>query len=727
MKTLRFFPVILFILFIVFHSNLSGQNPNFQFDIAGQNENSILIRCSFSNNIPITVKPSCMIALPGETVESIVVKKIGINGSSISTGCFSDQFISTTSIITIRGYHLLKLEINPFIKLKKNIPISSLTVEIKYGLEGLSESSQRLRSNQWDRLVKSLVINPKDVGTTEFRLPSRDEDGVEYLIITHDLFLEKCRELVDFRIRQGISTLAVPLTETGSTTGEIKTYIDNAYNSWDIPPISVLLIGDWELLPGPVWQSYCASDNIYADINQDGLPDIFISRIPVMTIAELETILEKIISHETNPPMNPDYYQHPLACTDHSNPYSNGWMVSEIFNGWYEKEFNKEPERQYAGLNPGSTNWPNPDLYQVFGPDGLGYIPETPEYLGNYIGGNAQGINAGLNSGAMTLFSYTHGNSAGWSPPSYSTYDLSGLTDAEPTYLISINDMNGKYNISADCMAEAFLKHPHGGIGVIAPSEITYSMGTEWYSIGVIDGLWDNFYPPNNPTHFYSFIYPCMANTSAKYFLEFLPYPISPTMKTVVYNLFHYFGEPYSVLFDDVPEGLNVDHADHITPGQTEFLVTANDGSKVALVLNDKICSVETSTGNQMSMPILGPSEGDTLHITVTMHNHVRYHALAPCQTGIGVEDNTVFDLIDIFPNPADEAININFKHKTEGLIQVSLVDLSSRELINTQFRCNNATGNIFTLNTKDLDNGIYLLNFRSMDYCFSEKLIIKH
>jgi hypothetical protein len=198
-------------------------------------------------------------------------------------------------------------------------------------------------------------------------------------------------------------------------------------------------------------------------------------------------------------------------------------------------------------------------------------------------------------------------------------------------------------------------------------------------------------------------------------------------MKSVVYNLFHYFGEPYSVLFDDVPEELNVNHATHIIPGQTEFIVTADEGSKIALVINNEIYSVETATGSPITMPIFDPQEGDTLHVTVTKHNHIRYHSLVPCQTGMGIETVLTDEIFTVFPNPADEKINIKFKPKTKGLIQISLVDLSSRELINKQFSCNNATGNIFTLNIEDLDDGIYLLNFRSVDYCFSKKIIIKH
>ena len=724
MKNFTIHLLALFLFCIAFPNALFGQTSNCYFSVISKSENSIRIMARFSEKLSGTTKPNFLIALPGNGFESVDVKKIEIYGSYISSGLLTNQFISNSDVIQIRGYHLLKIEFDPFIKLKKSVPVSGIEVEINFGDEMLSEDYKRLRHPRWDQVIKNLVINPEDIEKSKTPLQQKDEDGVEYMIIAPDMFLLSCGEIAEFRIKQGISTAIVPLSVTGATVDEIETYINSAYNFWDIPPVSILLVGDMELLPGPVWDGYCVSDNIYADVNEDELPDLFISRIPVKTITELEIILQKIISHETNPPVNPEYYQHPLACADHSSGFGYGWMVSEIFNGWYEKEFGKEPDRQYAGQNPGPVNWPHPDLYQTFGPAGLDYIPESPEYLGNFIGGNADGINAALNGGAMTFFSYTHGNSVGWSPPSYYNYDLAGLTEAEPTYLFSINDLNGQYPNSSDCFAEAFLKHPHGGLGAIAPSEVTYANGTEWYSIGLIDGLWDDFYPGNNPTHIYDFIYPCMANTSAKYFLEFLPYPISPNMKSVVYNLFHYFGEPYSVLHDQVPQPLNVSHANFILPGQTEFSVIADEGSTVSLVLDNEICSVEISDGTYLMMPVIGHQLGDTLHITVTKQNHTRYHALAICQLGIGIEEGNPISHIEIFPNPASKQIQIKFKKAVTGNISVKLSDMQSRIIKSTYQVVSSKT---ITMEVGDLESGIYLLKISGENFSVAEKVIVKH
>jgi hypothetical protein len=724
MKTLSAHTTWLFFFFLTVPFPLFSQLPNCQFSILSKSENSIRIQAKFSEKLSETTKPNLLIALPGADFESIEVKKIEIGKSYVSSGLFTNQFISNTSIIEVRGYHLLKIEFDPFIKLKKGIPVSGIEVEVTFSSETLSESNRRLRHPSWDQLINGLVINPENIKISKATLPSRNEDGAEYLIITHDMFLESCQEIIEFRTQQGISTIAVPLSVTGSSVDEIESYINNAYNTWTIPPTSILLIGDMELLPAPVWQGYSVSDNIYADVNGDELPDIFISRIPVQTINELDIIFQKIISHETDPPTNPDYFQHPLACADHTNGFGYGWMVSEIFNGWCENEFGKEPNRQYSGQNPGPANWPHPELYQTFGPDGLDYIPESPEYLGDYTNGNADGINAGLNSGAMSLFSYTHGSSSGWQPPGYTLADMTGITDAQPNYLFAINSLNGQYHNPSDCIAEAFLKHPHGSLGVIAPTEVLYSEGTEWYTVGLIDGLWDDFYPANNPTQYFDFIYPCAANTSAKYFVEFLPYPISPSMKSVVYNLFHYFGEPYSVLHDQVPQPLDVSHANFFLPDQTEFPIIADEGSTVSLVLNNEICSVEISDGTYLVMPLFDHQLGDTLHVTVTKQNHIRYHSMVICQLGIGIEEENLSGQIEIFPNPADKQFQISFKKEISGNISISLTDMYSREIKTTFVASSNKSS---VIEVKDIKPGVYLLKIEGDDFSFTEKVIVQH
>ena len=157
-----------------------------------------------------------------------------------------------------------------------------------------------------------------------------------------------------FRQRQGIITQVVTITEVGgNTTSAIETYINDAYTNWDIPPIAVLLMADYGNsgvgITSPVYDNYCISDNIYADINNNTLPDITFARMTARNETELEILVHKAINYERNPPTNPDFYNNPITAM--------GWqterwfqLCSEIVAGYFEKRSWKIPGKRKCSL-----------------------------------------------------------------------------------------------------------------------------------------------------------------------------------------------------------------------------------------------------------------------------------------------------------------------------------------------------------------------------------------
>ncbi len=104
----------------------------------------------------------------------------------------------------------------------------------------------------------------------------------------------------------------------GNTATQVENYINEAYNTWDIPPVAILLLGDYGSDPAnsiisPIWDNYSISDNIYADVNGDDLPDIILARMCAQNATHLETMVTKFINYESDPPTNPDFYNHPIT------------------------------------------------------------------------------------------------------------------------------------------------------------------------------------------------------------------------------------------------------------------------------------------------------------------------------------------------------------------------------------------------------------------------------
>jgi len=181
------------------------------------------------------------------------------------------------------------------------------------------------------------------------------------------------------------------------------------------------------------------------------------------------------------------------------------------------------------------------------------------------------------------------------------------------------------------------------------------------------------------------------------------------------------------VLYDQVPQPLNVSHANFILPGQTEFSVIADEGSTVSLVLDNEICSVEISDGTYLMMPVIGHQLGDTLHVTVTKQNHIRYHALAICQLGIGIEEGIQNDLIEIYPNPANRKIHINFKNELDGNITITIADLCSKEIYSSNICLSGNSTKRHSIDVNNIDAGVYILKVGGIDFSFFEKVIVRH
>jgi hypothetical protein len=67
-------------------------------------------------------------------------------------------------------------------------------------------------------------------------LPSAQETGARYLIITPDAYFDILQPLAQWKTQKGMKAKIVTLSETGSDSTQIRNYIMNAYNTWSIQP-----------------------------------------------------------------------------------------------------------------------------------------------------------------------------------------------------------------------------------------------------------------------------------------------------------------------------------------------------------------------------------------------------------------------------------------------------------------------------------------------------------
>ena len=186
-----------------------------------------------------------------------------------------------------------------------------------------------------------------------------------------------------------------------------------------------------------------------------------------------------------------------------------------------------------------------------------------------------------------------------------------------------------------------------GAIGLIAPTEVSYSFVNDTYMWGVFDNLFPGFMPgytTNFPT---SFVMPAFGNAAGKYFLYQSSWVSAGSTKTITYRLFHCHGDAFMTLYTEVPQALAVSHEATLAAGAQTFTVTANAGSTIALVVNGLIIGEATGTGAPLAISIPPQNGNQVMHVTVTKQNYYRYSSEVDIISGgvianFSANDNTI-------------------------------------------------------------------------------------
>ncbi len=588
----------------------------------------------------IDIAPSPIIPLDTNTDPLEYYKNLKVYESDSS---YPANPIQLSEITEIRGIDSAILGITPFQYnpvTKDLIVLKDIKIRINFNGGSSRFGEDRFRNIWWDSILSDVFINFSSLPEINPTTSNNRTDDYDYIIISPDdpVFTAWADSLSLFRNEQGIRTGVVTTTEIGgNTVTALETYIDNAYNNWDNPPSAVLLLGDYgttgSSVVAPIWNGYCVSDNIFADVTNNDMPDVILARMTAQNEEHLAIMIGKVLDYERNPPTNPDFYAHPVTAL--------GWQTerwfqicSESVGGFWQNELGKDQVRINAiyqgdpAVDPWSTANNTTTVLNVFGPNGLDYIPASPSELGGWSGGNSISINNAINNGAFMLQHRDHGGITGWGEPDYDNGDLNGLNNEDLVFIFSINCLTGKYNANETCFAEAFHRHQQGALGLIAASEVSYSFVNDVFVWGMYDQMWKNFLPQygGEPSEA-DWIRPAFGNAAGKYFLQQSSWPYNENNKEVTYNLFHHHGCAFSTVHTEIPRLLTVEHNDELISGLETFEITADDGALICLSVNGEIVATALGTGIPQEIEISQQVPNNTMKVTVTKQNYYRYSA----------------------------------------------------------------------------------------------------
>ncbi len=412
--------------------------------------------------------------------------------------------------------------------------------------------------------VRSIVINPEDVSRFAPQTRPADFGTYDYVIITNSTLEPYFQRLLNWRKRLGYSGIIRTTSWINSNYSgrdlpeKIRNFIRDYFNNYGT--MWVLLGGDTAVVPARRARATCAgeignipcdlyyvdlqyswdsnNDNIFGQYGVDTTDlyyDLYVGRASVDDTNQVKTFVNKVITHESNPPT--DYLRRILLVSGY------------LWSNYDETQSNDS----IANITP--SGWS--DVYI-----------ENP--------GNTTMVRDSLNHGFQFCHMVGHGNDYGIYHNSiayYSTSVISGHNNGSRVGLInSIACYPGNFEYN-DCLAEATHNCATGGaLSVIMNSR--YGWGTppvlgpsEKLDIRFYDYFFNHDTMPIALTHAESKeVYRGWANGG------------EGAWRWCYFEL-NYFGDPLQLMYENVPVQLNANFSNPINIGIQNFTVTVTSGS----------------------------------------------------------------------------------------------------------------------------------------------------
>ncbi|HEX9459176.1 MAG TPA: C25 family cysteine peptidase, partial [Thermoanaerobaculia bacterium] len=280
----------------------------------------------------------------------------------------------------------------------------------------------------------------------------------DFYIVSNKLFIPAAATLKSVRDGEGTATTIVDVDDLYDEFNfgirspyAIRSFFQLAA-SWKRPPSAFLLLGDASVDPrnyfGTGTFDYVptklvfttllktASDDWFADFNNDGIADIPVGRIPVRTPEEASLVLGKIASRGTP---SASWARNAFFVADHSPDFDFGAVAVSL-----------------SKLLPSSIT------------------SQIVDY-GTTASAHNDTISA-LNSGSLIFTYIGHASVEIWADSVFSSSDASTLSNGNRLpVVIALDCLNGFFHdIFTESLAEALLKAPNGGaVAVWASSTLT--------------------------------------------------------------------------------------------------------------------------------------------------------------------------------------------------------------------------------------------------------------
>ena len=431
------------------------------------------------------------------------------------------------------------------------------------------------------------------------------ENG-ELLIICHDAFMSAMEPFVTWKKQTGRPTNMVGTSVAGTTAAAIQSYIATYYTSH--PNLTdILLVGDVAQIPG----TYVSAGSGY--YGYSGYGDL-----PYGQLAGNDSYNEVLVGR---------------FCCENVNQVTN--HVNKVLN--YERDLDETATwltvGQGVSTSAGSGGHFNEDDYQHIDNIrndllGYGYTNVYRDYqsVSGTTASSASVVSQHINGGVSIINYCNHGSETSWGVFNYSNSHVNALTnDYKLPYIISVACLNGKYDYSSGCFAEAWMRatnnstgNPTGAIGGMF-SYISQPWVPPMYGQDeMIDILVESY--SNN-------IKRTMGGVSVNGNMKVLDQGATQNTNKGTYNCWILFGDPSLTLRTAVPAVMTVNAPATMTSTATSYAVSATNanGATATLTFNGEILGSATITNGSANITFTAPGSTGTATLTVFGYNKKTY------------------------------------------------------------------------------------------------------
>ncbi|MCD4774518.1 MAG: T9SS type A sorting domain-containing protein [Candidatus Aegiribacteria sp.] len=652
-----------------------------------------------------------------------------------SHGAYPSQEAVFEDSGTLRGVNMGRFNIIPF---HWDAETGLLTVtpklRVTVDLGGTVHVDPRLQSrffiNTYRTLINSEILGePQKTINSENCVPvkaynmdqARDITAADLLIIAGDDFVDTMMDVfIDAKMDQGYLTAIVAMGS--STQTEIKDYIQNAYDTWVIPPSFILFVGDQGDLSSYSSPTGIYSDNRYCcmDGASDFRADIYNARFVTPT-SHYPIVEAKILKWQFDPLMDAGFWGNVLCAgyfqaTSSSSTIATRWFcfTCETVRDTYMNIYGKTVQREYNK----NTSASPPYYYRNDLPSAGQQVPSDITW-----DGDAAGILSSINSGVFLVQHRDHGGVTGWSHPAFYTSDLSGLTNGDKTPMVmSVNCLTGQF--SGDCFAENFFRMDGGAVGVLAATSTSYSYWNDYICYGLYKSFNDEYTSPpslyTDPTGNYLTGQALMCSKlEMQASAPMCPYPTDRT--EIEWDLFHWFGDPTMDMRTAVPHYLTVSAPTSLPSGSTQatFSVSEPDGivdNALVCISHDSLwVSGVTDASGSVTLTFDAIGLLSDIQWMVTSHNALPAEGVI---NGVGIGDSPegfVTTHVGLpHPNPTSGHVIFPVTLSSGGNFEITVYDTAGRAIETVHSGELAAGEHSLIWDTHTVPQGLYMI--RSID-----------